>query len=56
MYTGPFATATFHLAVDERDRETIEWVLEVYTDGCPVAQSIKESIEIKSDLNLTSTS
>ena len=46
-------TATFHLAADERDRETIERVLEVYADGCPVARSIKESIEIKSELDLT---
>jgi hypothetical protein len=28
-------------------------VLEVYADGCPVARSIKESIEIKSELDLT---
>jgi len=49
-------TATFHLAADERDRETIERVVEVYADGCPVARSIKESIEIKSELDLTPTS
>ena len=46
-------TVTFHLAAAERDRETIERVLEVYADGCPVARSIKESIEIKSELDLT---
>ena len=44
---------TFHLAADEMDRETIERVLEVYEDGCPVARSIKNSIEITSELDLT---
>jgi uncharacterized OsmC-like protein len=44
---------TFHLAADEKDRETIERVLEVYEDGCPVARSIKNSIEILSELDLT---
>ena len=44
---------TFHLAADEKDRETIERVLEVYEDGCPVARSIKSSIEILSELDLT---
>jgi organic hydroperoxide reductase OsmC/OhrA len=43
----------FHVTVDEEDRETIERVLEVYADGCPVARSVKESIEISSDLDLT---
>ena len=43
----------FHVTVDEEDRETIEWVLEVYADGCPVARSVKESIEISSELDLT---
>ena len=46
-------TATFHLVADEGDRETIERVLEVYADGCPVARSIKDSIEIKSELDFT---
>jgi uncharacterized OsmC-like protein len=46
-------TATFHLAADEKDRETIERVLEIYADGCPVARSIRDSIEIKSELDLT---
>ena len=46
-------TATFHLTADEKDRETIERVLEIYADGCPVARSIRESIEIKSELDLT---
>lgn len=44
---------TFHLAANERDRETIERVLEVYADSCPVARSVKDSIEITSKLNLT---
>lgn len=47
---------TFHLAADEKDRETIERVLEVYEDGCPVARSIKSSIEILSELDLTAKS
>lgn len=44
---------TFHLAAKERDRETIERVLEVYADSCPVARSVKDSIEITSELDLT---
>ncbi len=42
-----------HLKADEKDRETIERVLEVYADSCPVARSIKDSIEIESELDLT---
>ena len=44
---------TFHLAADEKDRETIERVIGIYADGCPVARSIKGSIEITSELDLT---
>ncbi len=44
---------TFHLTADESDRETIERVLEVYANGCPVARSVKGSIEITSELDLT---
>ena len=44
---------TFHLTADESERETIERVLEVYADSCPVAASIKGSIEISSELDLT---
>lgn len=44
---------SFHLAANERDRETIERVLEVYADSCPVARSVKDSIEITSELDLT---
>jgi uncharacterized OsmC-like protein len=44
---------SFHLAANERDRETIERVLEVYADSCPVARSVKDSIEITSKLELT---
>ena len=43
----------FHLTAGEQDRETIERVLRVYADGCPVAASVKGSIEISSDLDLT---
>ena len=44
---------TFRLTADEGDRETIERVLQVYADSCPVAASIKGSIEISSELDLT---
>ena len=43
---------TFHLTASEDDRETIERVLGVYADSCPVARSIRDSIEITSDLEL----
>jgi len=43
----------FHVKAEEEDRETIGRVLEVYADGCPVARSVKESIEISSELDLT---
>ncbi len=44
---------TFHLTANESDRETIERVLGVYADSCPVARSVKDSIEITSELDLT---
>ena len=44
---------TFHLIADEKDREKIERVLKVYADSCPVARSVKGSIEITSELDLT---
>ncbi len=47
---------TFHLTAEEKDHETIERVVEVYADGCPVARSIKDSIEIMSEVSLTSKS
>ncbi len=46
---------TFHLTADENDRETIQRVVGVYADGCPVARSIKDSIEIISELDLSTT-
>ncbi len=42
---------TFHLVANENDREKIERTLEVYADGCPVARSVKGSIEITSELD-----
>jgi uncharacterized OsmC-like protein len=39
---------TFRLSVPERERETVERVLSVYADSCPVARSLKGSIEISS--------
>jgi uncharacterized OsmC-like protein len=44
---------TFHLVADENDREKIERVLKVYADSCPVARSIKGSIDITSEVDLT---
>lgn len=44
---------TFHLTAAEEDRPTIERILKVYADGCPVARSIKNSIEISSELEFT---
>jgi organic hydroperoxide reductase OsmC/OhrA len=49
-------TITLHLTTDEEDRETVERVLEVYEDGCPVARTIRDSIEIASKLDLTTNS
>lgn len=47
---------TFHLTADEEDRQTIERVIDIYADGCPVARSIKDSIEITSEIDLTTAS
>ncbi len=44
---------TLHLTAEEKDRETIERVVEVYEGSCPVAASIKPAIEITSELDLT---
>jgi organic hydroperoxide reductase OsmC/OhrA len=44
---------TLHLTAEEKDRETIERVVDVYEDSCPVAASIKPAIEIRSELDLT---
>jgi len=46
---------TLHLTAEEKDHETIQRVVKVYEDGCPVARSIKNSIEITSELDLTTT-
>ena len=43
----------FHLKASEEDRETIERVLSVYADSCPVARSIMPGIEVTSELELT---
>jgi uncharacterized OsmC-like protein len=45
--------ANLHLTADGTDRETIERVLDVHEDGCPVARSIRNSIEITSELDLS---
>jgi uncharacterized OsmC-like protein len=44
---------TLHLRAEEKDHETIERVVQVYEDSCPVAVSIKPAIEITSELDLT---
>ncbi len=46
---------TFHLEVPKEERETVERVLSVYADSCPVARSVKGSIEISSELDYAST-
>ena len=46
---------TFHLDVPEEDRETVGRVLSVYADSCPVARSVKGSIEITSEIDFAST-
>ncbi len=46
---------TFHLDVAEEYRESVERVLSVYADSCPVARSIKGSIEITSGLDFEPT-
>jgi uncharacterized OsmC-like protein len=43
----------FYLAAAEEDRATVERVLGFYADSCPVARSIKNSIEISSELEFT---
>ena len=43
----------FHLSANEDDRETVERVLGVYADSCPVARSVKGAIEISSELEFT---
>ncbi len=44
---------TFRLSGDEGDRATVERVLGVYADSCPVARSVKRAIEISSELGFT---
>lgn len=44
---------TFRLSAGEGDRETVERVLGVYADSCPVARSVKGAIEITSELEFT---
>jgi uncharacterized OsmC-like protein len=44
---------TFYLTADERDREKVERVLGTYADSCPVARSVKGSIEISSALEFS---
>jgi uncharacterized OsmC-like protein len=38
------------LHIPEEDREKVERVLAVHADGCPVARSLKGSIEITTGL------
>ena len=41
---------TYALKTDEANRETAERVLGFHADFCPVARSIKDSIEITTEL------
>ena len=43
----------FHITASEDDRETIERVLDVYADSCPVARSIMPAIAVTSELEFT---
>lgn len=43
----------FRLTASEDDKETVDRVLAVYADSCPVARSLKGSIEITSELEFT---
>ena len=43
----------FYLIAAEEHRATIERVLGFYADSCPIVRSIKESIEISSELEFT---
>ncbi len=43
----------FRLTASEDDRQTVERVLGVYADSCPVARSVKGSIEITSEMEFT---
>ena len=53
VFPSTYLTTVFHLVADEKDRETIERVIDVYAAGCPVARSIRDSIEITSKVGLT---
>ncbi len=46
---------TFYLDVPKEERETVERVLSIYADSCPVARSVKGSIEISSEVDYAST-
>ncbi|MDP9425184.1 MAG: hypothetical protein M3P37_03910 [Actinomycetota bacterium] len=43
----------FRLTASEDDRQTVERVLGVYADSCPIARSVKGSIEITSEMEFT---
>lgn len=43
---------TYHLKAAAEHRETIERVLGFHADFCPVARSIKDSIDISTSLEL----
>ena len=53
MWWGKRSKQIFYLTADEKDRATVEWVLKVYADSCPVARSVKNSVEISSELEFT---
>jgi uncharacterized OsmC-like protein len=43
----------FHLRADEQHREAAERVLGFYADYCPVARSVRDSIDISSKLEIS---
>jgi organic hydroperoxide reductase OsmC/OhrA len=45
----------FYLDVPREEREAVERVLSVYADSCPVARSVRGSIEISSEVDCVSS-
>ena len=46
---------TYHLAADQSQRATIERVLGIHADRCPVARTIGGCVEISTSLKLEAT-
>lgn len=39
-----------HLKADDADRETVERVHDMHVDRCPIARSIRDSVQITTEL------